>query len=56
MVAGTDSNANAFDFVSNGFKIRTTASSFNGSGSSYIYMAFAENPLVGTNGVPATAR
>jgi hypothetical protein len=54
--SGTDSNANAFDFVSNGFKIRTTASSFNGSGSSYIYMAFAENPLVGTNGVPATAR
>jgi hypothetical protein len=48
--SGTDSNANAFDFVSNGFKIRTTASSFNGSGSSYIYMAFAENPLVGTNG------
>jgi hypothetical protein len=47
--SGTDSNANAFDFVSNGFKIRTTASSFNGSGSSYIYMAFAENPLVGTN-------
>jgi hypothetical protein len=54
--SGTDSNANAFDFVSNGFKIRTTASSFNGSGSSYIYMAFAENPLVGTNNIPATAR
>jgi hypothetical protein len=54
--SGTDSNANAFDFVSNGFKIRTTASSFNGSGSSYIYMAFAEQPLVGTNNIPATAR
>jgi hypothetical protein len=23
---------------------------------SFIYMAFAENPLVGTNGIPATAR
>jgi hypothetical protein len=45
------------DFVSNGFKIRTGAASyFNTSGENYIYMAFAENPLVGTNNIPATAR
>jgi hypothetical protein len=25
-------------------------------GNTYIYMAFAENPLVGTNNIPATAR
>jgi len=45
-----------FDFLSNGFKIRTTDTGDNASGGTYIYMAFAENPLVGTNGVPATAR
>jgi hypothetical protein len=42
------------DFLSNGFKIKTTESSMNASGGSYIYMAFAEQPLVGDN--PATAR
>ena len=44
------------DFLSNGFKPRSTDSSYNGSGSNYIYMAFAEAPLVGTNNVPCTAR
>ena len=45
-----------FDFLSNGFKIRTTDTGDNASGGTYIYMAFAENPLVGTNNIPATAR
>ena len=47
------------DFLSNGFKLRRTGDVYNGSGRTYIFMAFAENPLVansGTNGVPATAR
>jgi hypothetical protein len=44
------------DFVSNGFKIRGTGSFYNDSGHNYIYMAFAEAPLVGTNNVPCTAR
>jgi hypothetical protein len=44
------------DFVSNGFKITGTNTNKNEAGGTYIYMAFAENPLVGTNGVPATAR
>jgi hypothetical protein len=44
------------DFLSNGFKPRSTSGSTNGSGTTYIYMAFAENPLVGTNNIPATAR
>jgi hypothetical protein len=44
------------DILSNGFKIRTTSSSWNASGGTYIYMAFAEAPLVGTNNVPCTAR
>jgi hypothetical protein len=42
------------DFLSNGFKPRSTSGSTNGSGTTYIYMAFAEQPLVGDN--PATAR
>jgi hypothetical protein len=33
------------DFTSNGFKLRSSAVSFNGSGCNYIYMAFAENPF-----------
>jgi len=44
------------DFLSNGFKLRMNFSSGNASGGTYIYMAFAENPLVGTNNIPATAR
>ena len=44
------------DFVSNGFKITGTNTNKNEAGGTYIYMAFAENPLVGTNGIPATAR
>jgi hypothetical protein len=42
------------DFVSNGMKIRNTSGGINGSGRGFIYMAFAEQPLVGDN--PATAR
>jgi len=45
-----------WDSLSNGFKLRQNLSSTNNSGSNYIYMAFAENPLVATNGVPTTAR
>jgi len=37
------------DVVSNGFKVRTTNSACNTSGATYIYMAFAENPLKFSN-------
>ena len=50
----TSSTSYAVDFISNGFKLRGTDGKINGSGSTYIYMAFAEEPLVGDN--PATAR
>ncbi|KPK54596.1 MAG: hypothetical protein AMS22_05545 [Thiotrichales bacterium SG8_50] len=33
------------DFLSNGFKLRTTASDLNSSGATQIYAAFAENPF-----------
>ena len=45
-----------FDFLSNGFKLRSNSSPTNGSGVSYIYMAFAENPFVTSTGIPTTAR
>ena len=44
------------DFLSNGFKFRSTANNSNKSGDTYIYMAFAESPIVSSNGVPAVAR
>ena len=46
----------ATDILSNGFKFRGTDSGINQSGETYIYMAFAEAPLVGSNNVPCTAR
>jgi len=46
----------AIDFLSNGFKLRDTALFMNGSGSTYIYMAFAENPFTTSTGIPTTAR
>ena len=52
----TGSGNVASDELSNGFKIRGTSSSLNTSGATYIYMAFAEAPLVGSNNVPANAR
>ena len=52
---GTETG-NTLDFLSNGFKIRNTGGSWNSDGSTYIYMAFAQNPFVATNNVAATAR
>ena len=52
--AGTSSSG--FDFLSNGIKIRNTFGDANVNGNTFIYIAFAEAPLVGTNNVPCTAR
>ena len=45
--AGAEATSSSFnmDWLSNGFKIRTTYTDFNASGANYIYMAFAENPF-----------
>jgi hypothetical protein len=51
-----DATNAVLDLLSNGFKMKTSAAQFNGNGTTYLYMAFAEAPLVSTNGVPATAR
>jgi len=57
-VSNPDNTADDTDFLSNGFKLRATASGMNNNGDSYIYMAFAEEPLVANVGqsIPATAR
>ena len=44
------------DFVSNGFKLRGTATAINGSGASYLFAAFAESPFVNSSSVPCNAR
>ena len=50
----TENTGNQIDFLSNGIKFYSADGGYNGSGGSYIYMAFAAEPLVGDN--PATAR
>ena len=51
-----NTSVDALDFLSNGFKIRSTNSSVNNNGTNnYIYMAFGQS-LVGSNNVPCTAR
>jgi hypothetical protein len=44
------------DFLSTGVKLRNTGGGFNGSGVSFIYIAFAENPFVTSTGIPTPAR
>ena len=43
------------DFLSNGFKLRTSVNFANGS-EAYVYFAFAESPFVTSNKVPNNAR
>jgi hypothetical protein len=54
--AENKASALAMDILSNGFKPRGADTDINASSGNYIFMAFAEQPLVGTNNVPATAR
>ena len=50
------SGNNQIDILSTGIKLRSSNTANNGNGQSFIYMAFAEAPLVGSNNVPANAR
>jgi hypothetical protein len=54
--SGVEEAGSYFDILSNGFKARSTSAVTNSSGATYIYMAFASAPLVGSNNVPCTAR
>jgi len=53
---GAESDFTGLDALSNGFKFRTNEGTFNASGGSFIFMAFAENPFVTSTGVPGMAR
>ena len=46
----------AIDILSNGFKIRTSDTSWNADGATFIYMAWAEAPSIGLYGSQSTAR
>ena len=52
----TGASYHNLDILSNGFKIRLTDASQNGNGNTHIFMAFAENPFVTSEGSPTTAR
>jgi len=58
---GTDSGSSSdgvedgINFLSNGFQIRQATNGYNGSGRTYIYMAWAESPVVNSNGIPNLA-
>jgi len=47
--SGTTSVSNEVDYLSNGFKLRSSDGNSNSSGQTYIYMAFAENPFKYSN-------
>ena len=52
-----ESDAYGLQLYSNGFAFKgsdSASATVNGSGNIYIYWAFAEAPIVGTNGIPAT--
>ena len=54
--AGTNTSFGILDFVSNGVKIRGSHSSFNSSGHTFIYMAWAEAPSINLYGGQSNAR
>ena len=54
-VQGTGSSFD-IDSNSNGFKIRANNGNINANGDTILYMAFAENTLVGTNNIISLAR
>ena len=54
--SASSSSQHMMDILSNGFKIRTADTAWNGNGLEYIYAAFAESPFVTSSGVPTTAR
>ena len=54
-LSSAESTDSPIDLLSNGFKARLSGANVNGSGASYIFMAFGQT-LVGTNNIPNNAR
>ena len=55
-LSNVEGSLNRINLLSNGFKATTSDGGINGSGATYIFMAFAENPITSSTGVPSTAR
>ena len=53
---GTTADDNDCDFLSNGIKLRSNDNQMNKTGTTFVYIAFAEHPFVSSKGVPVTAR
>jgi hypothetical protein len=49
-------SSTTLDLLSNGFKLRASDGGINGSGGTYVFMAFAEHPFGGTDVAPVPAR
>ena len=50
------STGQVIDMLSNGFKVRTTNGEVNQVNEQYVYMAFAEFPMVSSNSKAGVAR
>jgi len=55
LTASKDANER-IDIYSNGFKLKTTSTTWNSNNGNYIYLAWASSPFVSSKGVPTTAR
>ena len=55
-VAEATETDHEIDFLASGFKLKENNSAFNASGGTYVYLAFAESPVVNSKGVPNNAR
>ena len=55
-VTTIEGTGDLLDINSNGFKCRSTDGSINEDDNEYLYMAFAEAPIVSSNDVPTVAR
>ena len=51
-----ETSTDSIDLLSNGFRMKNNSGARNNNNVRYIYLAFAKEPLVSSNGVPATAR
>ena len=55
-LSGGEGSTDYLDILSNGFKIRTSDALVNANTGEYIYIAFAEFPIVSSNSKAGTAR
>jgi len=55
-LTNAESTSEDIDILSNGFKLRGTNGEINGSGGSYVYLAWADQPIVSSNSKAGVAR